>query len=636
MTEAKKPQHQWEHALTASAIAALGLYIAAAVSQHMDVPIFEVVLLTFVTGAAALAAVYLATGSAVISAYIIAWGVIATGWMAYARLSTPFSGIAVLLLAGPVMILAAIGAPLVAKHNDEMRRLEAQDARRAETRRLRSWETMLDEVGCPGVKALTETETRAGRTVLLRLPKSGALTLESLEGCYRKIEVARRLRRGAVRFELVKGSHSADVWMHLSERDVLKEEIPFPAGSKPRTVNKPFDVGIDENGQEAEVLFREIAALIAGVRGAGKSNLVAVLLARLVQCVDTVVFMIDMKGGRTARPWLQPWIDGKCPRPAIDWVATTREEADLMLDACMAGIDVRARSGQGGEKITPSAATPAIILFSDDIAVIFRTGGPRRGQVKTTNTQLADKGLVITATGRSEAIDPILVVQRATVTMTGSGDLKSQCAMRFGLGTVTETEARYILPDNWKAARPLAHIDSPGAGVIATRSKVSAPVKFYRLTPERIYGIAQETGWNRPEPDAMTARAMGEAYETRWDRAGEFLSWLRGDGGEPGNPADPGDERSQFENIVAQIEDPEARVHPSRIRMREIIAARGILGASPDFLTKALEREGKGVARETVTRWCSADKKDGLLRWHTGGRYTIMHPGGGEAPHDTL
>jgi hypothetical protein len=628
MTAPKKPQHQWEHALSASAIVGLGLFVVAAVSRHLAIPAFEVVLFTIAVAAAALMATHLAAGSSAIDVYMIVWGVLATSWMAYARLSTPFSGPAVLLLAMPVMLLAAVGAPLVTRHNDEARRFEAEDARNVEKRKLRAWETMLESVGCPGVKALSESETRAGRTIALRLPKSGSITLEHLQAVDKKIETAKRLRRGAVRFEMGK-EHSANVWMHLSERDVLKEEVAFPAGNKPRTINKPFSVGIDENGEEMLVLFREVAALIAGIRGAGKSNLIAVLLARFCQCVDTVIFMIDMKGGRTARPWLQPWLDGKCPRPAIDWVATTREEADLMLEACMAGIDVRSRSGIGGEKITPSTGTPAILLISDDIAVIFRSGGPKRGQVKTTNTQLADKGLVITATGRSEAVDPVLVVQRATVTMTGTGDLKSQCKLRFGLGTVTESEARMLLPDNWRGARPLAHIDSPGAGVIALGANVSAPGKFYRLTPQRIYGIAEETGWNRPEPDAMTAAAMGDAYATRWERAAELLDWMRkgGDGDEP-YPAVhdvvlPPDVDAVFGEMVAQIDDPEAKVHPARRRMRELIAARGILGATPDFLTKALEREGKGMARETVTRWCSADSKAGLLRHHTGGRYTM-------------
>ncbi len=62
------------------------------------------------------------------------------------------------------------------------------------------------------------------------------------------------------------------------------------------------------------------------------------------------------------------------------------------------------------------------------------TGGPGLTEGGVTNATLAGLATRLVMTGRSEAIDLIMATQRGTVTMTGSADLKSQCALRIGLG----------------------------------------------------------------------------------------------------------------------------------------------------------------------------------------------------------
>jgi Fe2+ or Zn2+ uptake regulation protein len=79
---------------------------------------------------------------------------------------------------------------------------------------------------------------------------------------------------------------------------------------------------------------------------------------------------------------------------------------------------------------------------------------------------------------------------------------------------------------------------------------------------------------------------------------------------------------AEWRRITGGLDDPEARLHPSRRRLREILAERGAAGGTPSILTAQLEREGKGVTRETVQRWLAADRDAGLLRasgtglWH--------------------
>ena len=308
---------------------------------------------------------------------------------------------------------------------EEARRRAEDERRKADARK---WPDLLDAPRPLRASHIRgQTETRSGQTIRLGLPPSGKVRYGTLAEATERIEIAARLRRGAVRVE--RGGRADEVLLHVAERDVLAEAIPLPDDSEPLTVNQPLPVGLHEDGTVCTVTLREVAALIVGLRGSGKSNLINVLIAQLSRCADTVIFMIDLKGGRTALPWLRPWLEGRAARPVIDWVATTREEAERMLRAVLRGIDARAHSGAGGEKITPSPGLPAVILIVEEVAVIFgMNSGPRTSLEGTTNATLAGLGTQVTQLGRSEAIDPVLVTQRGAVTMIGSADLKSQCA----------------------------------------------------------------------------------------------------------------------------------------------------------------------------------------------------------------
>ena len=249
------------------------------------------------------------------------------------------------------------------------------------------------------------------------------------------------------------------------------------------------------------------------------SNLLNVLLAQLARCPDVLVFAIDLKGGRMAAPWIEPWLAGRTPRPVVDWLATDREEAERMLRALERAIQARSRSGSGGEKITPSPEQPAVLLVCDEIAVILGvgTGGPRSSLDGVTNATLARLATQLVMTGRSEAIDLIMATQRGTVTMLGSADLKSQCAVRIGLGVASEGDARLIIPDDTRIATDLARLRHPGTGIVQQgKNGRVLPVKFYRIEHEMISEIAERYGRVRPGPDKVLEEALGEDYRTRW------------------------------------------------------------------------------------------------------------------------
>jgi len=251
-------------------------------------------------------------------------------------------------------------------------------------------------------------------------------------------------------------------------------------------------------------------------------------LAYLTGCTDAVVWMMDGKGGRTARPWLQPFLEAvkqrtiDDPVAALDWVAITEPEYDAMLLGVNAAIKHRSRGA--GDRVVPSPSTPSIILIVEEASVITGTGN--YGNVKRADLA---KGAVVQ--GRSEAVDAIFASQRATVTMLGNGDMKSNLDLRYGLGVVDPYDARDIFSDGKLAASLFALGDDPKyRGVFlmqAPGSRRVMPVKGYWIHPDAVPGIAKRNAEYRPPLDRGTADAVHEyltqmgvpgGYHGRWDR----------------------------------------------------------------------------------------------------------------------
>jgi hypothetical protein len=582
-------------------------------------------------GGAVLAALFTAR-SAAAAWWWSACGCAAAGWLAYAAVSGPWSwpAIAGLLVSAGVLLLLW---PRLRAY--EARMADAEQRRRAEADRVaerQKWPAMLARIGHEGVAFVSRKDTLCGYSVLLWLPSNGRVTYSQLAVSREKLEVAARARHGSLRFE--RGHAAHEVILHVAERDVLAETIPLPVESRNLTITRPIAIGVHEDGQVCTLTLREIATLIVGLRGSGKSNLLNVLIAQLARCDDVLIFVIDQKGGRMAAPWLEPWLSGKTPNPVIDWLATTREEAEIMLRACLRGIEARSRSGSGGEKIIPSARQPAIMLIVDEAAVIFGlgTGGPRSSLDGTTNSQLAALGTQITMLGRSEAIDPVFATQRGTVTMTGSGDLKSQCGLRIGLGVASEADARLIIPDDVQIAADLATLAHPGSGIVQVKQGRVTPVKFFRLEHDQIGPIAERTGWIRPIPDKLLEEALGEDYANRWG-AQRATHLPRASIRPMARTAAVGAPRrtteTAFQAIIAgggladidQATIAGDAVHPARHRMREFIRRQGARGATPGMIHHLIDSENMTVSPQTIHRWIAEDESVGILERGTLGRW---------------
>jgi hypothetical protein len=606
--------------------AALGVYAAGTVLAALRLPH-----LAAAVGGLALAAAVVVTAlvkgqPGLRSSYAAACGGIAAAWLALAASLPPLRWPPAAALALAAAVLMAAWPALV----DREARAAAEARQAAEAARARKeqrrWPDLLARIGHPGVRFAGREETLAGYAVHLQLPGSGKVTYSRLAPATEQLEVAARLRHGSLRFE--RGDQAHQVVLHVAERDVLAETIPFPARDEVLSITHPIPVGLFEDGQVCAVTLRELATLIVGLRGSGKSNLLNVLLAQLARCADVLIFAIDLKGGRMAAPWIEPWLAGRSPRPVVDWLATDREEAERMLRALVRAVQARSRSGSGGEKITPSARQPAILLLCDEIAVILGvgTGGPRSSAEGVTNATLAGLATQLVMTGRSEAIDLIMATQRGAPTMTGSADLKSQCGLRIGLGVSSEADARLIIPDDVRIAADLARLRHPGTGIVQQGKQGRVlPVKFYRIEHDTISQIAEHCGPIRPGPDKLLEDALGEDYAGRWrpERAARIPGVLS----RPTVPAAiaapvPDDDAPWADGPLALAPGyGEPAEEPARRRMLALLRSAGVRGLTIRALAEQLAADGRDVAHQTIHRWLTEEHDAGQVENASYGRW---------------
>lgn len=628
VTHPAPPAHHspWVHAAELGPVTAGAVFGAGAALNTLRVPALAVILIAVALAGSVTAAATVHHGYSWLSGWWAAAATCAAGWLAYASIVTPWSWPAVTGLAVPALLLIPLW-PAIRVHQDQA----ADEARRraaalAASAGARYWPDLLARIGHKGITFAGRDDSLCGYATRLTLPGSGRVTFAHLARDLEKLEVAARRRRGSLRLEAGPSAH--EVVLHVVERDVLAETVPFPPPAGNLTIMRPLPIGLHEDGGECAVLLREVAVLIVGLRGSGKSNLLHVLIAQLARCTDALLFFVDLKGGRVAQPWLQPWMKGRTPHPVIDWVATSREEADRMLKACLRAIEARATAGDGRDKVLPTPQQPAIAVVVDEGSVTFGmgTGGPSTSLDGVTNAQLSRLIKQLTITGRSEAIDPIVAVQRGSVTMVGDGDFKSQFGLRIGLGVATEADARLILPDDSRIAVDLARLEHPGSGIVSQgKSGRVVPVKFYKLEHEDIGPIAEKWGWIVGALDPLTEAALGDDYAHRWDydRAGH----LAGPAPKPAPKvtAPPGSDDAEFQSIISGLRDLDEPVedagHPSHTRMLQLLRESGVKGMSVMAIGRALDAENMSVARQTLHRWLAEDLAAGRVIQASYGRW---------------
>jgi hypothetical protein len=204
--------------------------------------------------------------------------------------------------------------------------------------------------------AVTAVESKGTMETLTIQLWAGRQTVRQITEVTELIEsaLAGYVRHGMTRVE--KTANPSQALIRLKREDPLAVPSSWHVGLAISSITEPAVIGFTEAGELIKVSLLASWFVIGKTRG-GKSNELSEFLASITGCDDARVWLIDMKGGRAARPWM----------PAVDWCAVTPEEADVMLTVARDEIKGRAtHADDSEEQLRPTPSVPAIFLVIDE------------------------------------------------------------------------------------------------------------------------------------------------------------------------------------------------------------------------------------------------------------------------------
>jgi len=163
---------------------------------------------------------------------------------------------------------------------------------------------------------------------------------------------------GMVRVEPVKG-HANWFDFYFKRENPLKGIVEYDPALAPRSVHEDIAVGLKESGTWKTIPAR-CNRFVIGRSRSGKSNDLLVCLAALTGCPDDWQILIDLKGGRSARPVLKAGAAG--------YVITELDEARMCERMLEAEIQARGYyAPDHDEQLQATVDDPALHLLVDEV-----------------------------------------------------------------------------------------------------------------------------------------------------------------------------------------------------------------------------------------------------------------------------
>lgn len=364
--------------------------------------------------------------------------------------------------------------------------------------------------------AVTVTDVRpwdngAGYDVHGQLPP-GPATRRQIAAACEALATDARLPEGCG-CEVKPGGNRGEFVLSVATINRLGEAVlPHPGDCSPRSILQPVAIGEYRDSAVAEVELREEAVFITGRRGGGKTNQLDVFTYGIVRCTDAVVWHIDLNGGGMSQPWLHPWLEGETSRPAIDWAASTPEEALLMVTVALAIAKDRKRSyralkAQANSKLLPvSDRLPEIVIMVDEGAEALSptTRDPITRQIR-------DGLMELQRIGRNEAVNVIISSLRPTQDMVAPAILK-QSGIKIALFGLDEPDLGHLY--NWQQGISMADLPTKGCAFLQTpETTLPRPMKAWLLLPEDIRAAAVTVADHRPELDPASAQIADAEHQ---------------------------------------------------------------------------------------------------------------------------
>ncbi|MER6613574.1 hypothetical protein [Streptomyces xantholiticus] len=379
------------------------------------------------------------------------------------------------------------------------------------------------------VLAVEQWPTGTGFTIDAELPPGGT-TYDKIARESARLSADARLPHGCTA-SASQGVDQGRVLVDVTTVNVLAAEVTYPTDYGPLSLHTGIPWGLRTNADEVRAYLREQCALVVGPTGSGKTNMVHTILAGFARATDVLTWVIDLNAGSAGLPWVRPALDSSGQttggmRSGVDWLASTPEEAALMLDAAvriakhrkMAYQDLMSKANT--DLLPISDRIPQIMLVIDEGAEILATND-------RTLRKLADKILEVIRIARAMGIRTVLTALGATGAVLGNLMIRREAKVRVAL-TGGETEGM-DLGKQFPGSRGLRVDQAPykGAGFMGTPESAAALFKSWRILPNQIRDIVAATSDRHPTLDAPSSKAAGPDYARRWDSA--RTAWMRDD-----------------------------------------------------------------------------------------------------------
>lgn len=432
-------------------------------------------------------------------------------------------------LFGCTCFFASVAGAIGRKRRKEAEQQAKAFAALTRTRIGMEWVDRFERVcgveGCTieGVEQWTDDqgkETGAGFDLEVLLPAGGknwrtlASHTEALasdadlpEGCGVEVFSGSSRRRAIVKVQL--------------RNDMINEAQDVPLDASPLDFNGWFDIGKLRDGGVAKICIRQFSAMLVGAKRTGKTNQLLAIMTRLLRMPNLRVWVIDFNGGGVALQWLRAWDAlGKPGRPPIDWVAADVEEATRMANAAVRvakarKIEYQDLMAEADTDLLPlSAEIPGILIITDEGAEVY--ANPKH---RSASEPMKEVLRIAGASG----VNQLNCFLRGTADTTGDTIIKSQSTVRIGMRMSDEQEMSYLL--GWRSGVTPADMPEQGFGALSMDEAKPAQIfRGWRVLPSHIKWFVENTVQYRENEafDEVSLRALGEVYETRWERA-EFV-----------------------------------------------------------------------------------------------------------------
>ncbi|MFJ1864087.1 hypothetical protein ACIOD1_05600 [Streptomyces sp. NPDC088097] len=374
------------------------------------------------------------------------------------------------------------------------------------------------------VLAVETWPTGTGFTIDAELPPGGT-TYDRIAKDNARLSADARLPHGCTA-AASPGIDQGRVLIDVTTVNVLAEDITFPTDYSPLSIHTGLPWGVRTDGTPVNVYLREQCALAAGPTGSGKTNWVHTVLAVFALATDVLSWVIDLNAGSAGLPWVRPALEGgkgEVVRPGIDWLASTPDEAHLMLDAAIA---VAHRRKVAYQQLMADANTDLLPISSDipQIMLVVDEGAEILASNDKAMKALAAKILEVIRISRAMGLRTVLTALGATGSVLGNLMIRREAKVRVAL-TGGEKEGM-DLAKLFPGARGLRVEQAPykGSGFLGSPESPPAVFKAWRIKPHQIRDIVHATSDRHPYLDAISAKAAGPDYARRWDST--RIAWI--------------------------------------------------------------------------------------------------------------